>query len=152
MGDGDELGDLGSGQTVFRQHAEMVKVHQSGDHDLDKIRALGLHGQHQGVEFFFVFVGLADESAIVPGLAQGRERCAVTNTVVRCQFPGPSAYAPAVAAVAQVGIAPGLIGSQGGMDEGILGLRLVSGDGFPPIFAVQNHVHMAIVEHTAPSF
>ena len=81
VSDVDQLVDLGSGVAGLGEDTEMVKIHDAGDHDLDKVGTVGFHFAHQVVVFPEICISLADESAVVTGFAEGRQGCAVTDAV-----------------------------------------------------------------------
>ena len=56
MGNMDQLLDFRRVLPRFRQHAEPVKIHKAGDHELDIVRPLGLLPFHQLGIFFYIII------------------------------------------------------------------------------------------------
>ena len=148
VGNVDQLPDFVGGQALFRQNAEAVKVHQAGDHDLHKVRALFPEARDHGGILPEAVIPLADEAAVVACFTQRCQGRSVADAVLRCQLPGLCAHAPTVAAVAQVGKAQPLVILQPPADQGNIGRFPVAGYGGFPIPAIKNHMHMTVTEHT----
>ena len=109
VGDVNQFVDLGRGQTFFGENTGMVKIHEAGDHDFDKIGTVFTVLFYKGGIVGQGLPGFADESAIVTLLAQGGKGCAVGDAVLGGDVSGGFACAPAVAAVPEVSEALGLV-------------------------------------------
>ena len=72
-------------QPVLRQHTEPVKVHETGNHDLHKIRSPGFLPGNQGRILPQGAVDFPDKRPVVPPGAKGGKGRAVKDSVFRGQ-------------------------------------------------------------------
>ena len=152
MGNMHQLSDLCAGQAFLRQHPKAVKIHEAGDHDLDKIAALCPGLLHKLSEFFEIFIGFSDKGTVMPFFAQIGQGRTVGNAVIRRQFPRPFAGVPAIAAVPQVAVACIPVALQHPMDKGLVRPLAVPADGAFPVLPIQNHMHMYVAAHNCLLF
>ena len=147
VGNMDQLPDGFRGKAVLGQHTEAIKIHQTGDHDFDKIRAFRpLLSNHSGI-LGEIFVLFPNKAAVVTLRAQRRQRRAVGDAVLPRQRPGFRPHAPAVAAVTEVGKAQLLVSFQHPANPDFIHAPGMPGDRPLPVRAVQNHVNMTIAPH-----
>ena len=146
---GDHGADLAFGQRPPGDDAVVVKVHQAGDHELDKMGSLGFRFGHKRAVFVRRVKAAADEAAVVPGFVDREGGHTVADAVFRREPGGKRAHAPAVAAVAQIGIAAQLILPERFAHGLLLHAVLMAGDGVLPPDPVKDHMNMT-VNHGSP--
>ena len=131
----------------LRQDAEVVKIDEAGDHELDEVRPLLPCLVQQGAVFVLRVEAAADEGPIVPAAVDGKGWTAVIDAVFPRQLPRPQADAPGVPAVAQEADPARLIIRQPRADEAVKRMLLLRVDGGAIIHAVEDHMDMQIAEH-----
>ena len=147
MGNVNQLPNQRRFQPLLGQHPEAVKIHQTGNHNLNKIRPVFLLFLHQGSILPGRFKGSPDEAAIVPRFVQGGQGRYQPDAVFRCQLPGSCTHPPAVAALPQIGHSGCLPAPEVHADDGIVGGFPMGGNGGFPVLTVQNHVNVTIAVH-----
>ena len=150
MSDVNQLLNQRRFQPLLGENTEAVKIHQPGNHNLNKIRPVFLLFLHQGSILPGRFKGGSDEAAIVPRFVQGGQGRYQPDAVFRCQLPGSGTYAPAVAALPQIGNTGCLPAPEVHADDGIVGGFPMGGNGSFPVLTVQNHVNVTIAIHCVP--
>ena len=144
MGNADQLPDLIRRQALFRENAAPVEIHQTGDHNFNKVRAAAPGLPDQGQIFPEIFVLFADECSVMSRFAQRGQGRPVGDAVFLCQLSGPGAGAPAVAAVTEVSVTQRLVTGEDPVNEIFVGFLRMTGDGASPLDPVQDHVHMTV--------
>ena len=99
VGDVDQLHNLLAGQTGAGKAAEGGKIHNSGNHKLDKI-APGLPNLMKKTTVVCQgLIGPAKKAAVVSCFIDGKSRLTVVYSHLLCQHLCPAAYTPGIAAV-----------------------------------------------------
>ena len=129
------------------QDTEPVKIHQAGDHQLDKIRPLIFVFFHKFPKTVDRIILFPNKAPVVPCLTQGRTGGFVGDAEFLGHFPGLQANAPFVTAVPKVRKSKFLIVFQGLPDKIGIYLILMPGNGLFPVFPVQDHVNVAVRFH-----
>ena len=94
MGQLDHPADVLRLRARLRQDAEVVKIDEAGDHELDEVRPLLPCLVQQGAVFVLRVEAAADEGPIVPAAVDGKGWTAVIDAVFPRQLPRPQADAP----------------------------------------------------------
>ena len=144
----NQLPDFVRLHTILRQDAKPVKVHQSGNHNFDKIRTVVSVFLYELRIFPEILVFFSDKTAVVSGLAQGAEWCPVGNPIISGQFSGPLSHAPAVTAVPEPDKAQLLITGKYPANPDLVHSFPVPADGGLPVQTIQYHMDMTIQAHT----
>ena len=147
VGNMDKLPDPFRWLSRFCQYTEAIKIHNAGDHDLNKIRAVFPVADHQVRIFPQVLIAKADKASVVPFKAQRCQGRYIADAIFRRKPSRAGTDPPTVTAIPQVGISLLSVGFQGAADKGFVRSLPVPCDSGTPIDAVKKHVYMAVNFH-----
>ena len=88
VSDMDHFCDFCIGQGVLGQAAIGGKIHDTADHDLDKISMLLLCFFYQRMIFCHIFKGQTDDTAVMAFFMNAETGCTVDDAVFRSEFSG----------------------------------------------------------------
>ena len=152
MGNGDHIVNFRFRQRLVRQYAEMVKIHQAGDHDLNEVRPLRPCFRDQCAVLHHIVKAAPDEAAVMAVFMDRKCGRAVANAVLLGDLRRKKSDAPCVAAVAQVFRAAAPVFLQPLAHQRFIDPFLLVRNGGLPVNTVEHHVNVAVCPHTLPLF
>ena len=103
VGDVDHFRDVFVWQGIFGKTAVGGKVHDATKHDLDKIGMFLFCFQHEGMIFFHIFEGKADDTTVVTFFMDAEYGGAICDAIFRGELSGEDGCAVMVTAITQPG-------------------------------------------------